>query len=127
MGSVHLALSFSRQNSKNFLHTKMRLILISAIIFCLISSFSAQGSSSRCVKTTTRSGKECQNWTSQEPNAHRFNQYKHSDAGIGNHNKCRNPDGSPWGPWCYIKENTSGGSGEGVRWEYCYGKDFLYC
>ena len=59
----------------------------------------------------TKSGKVCQQWTSQTPHRHsktRFPDKTIEEAG----NKCRNPDFGPEGPWCYTVDPK-------VRWEYC--------
>ena len=58
-----------------------------------------QGSAS-----TTRNGNTCQNWSSQSPQEHDL-------AHVGNHNKCRNPDGEE-AVWCYTTDQQH-------RWEYC--------
>ncbi|XP_063681522.1 plasminogen-like [Bolinopsis microptera] len=63
---------------------------------------------------TTQSGYECQRWDEQSPHAHSI--YLNLEKGIGEHNRCRNPDGEHK-PWCYTTEPTH-------RWEVC---DVPYC
>ena len=53
----------------------------------------------------TISGRTCQAWSAQEP-------HQHENAGVGEHNHCRNPDGDSGGVWCFTSDNDK-------RWEYC--------
>ena len=64
----------------------------------------------RGCQTITRSGKTCQEWTSQTPHRHRNSPTDKPGKGLGDHNYCRNPDGSAT-IWCYTTSST--------RWEYC--------
>nr|XP_013002919.1 prothrombin isoform X1 [Cavia porcellus] len=59
----------------------------------------------------TRSGIECQLWSSRYPHRPEVNQSSHPGAGLLE-NFCRNPDGSASGPWCYTTDPT-------VRREEC--------
>ena len=52
----------------------------------------------------TRSGKSCQNWKNPTVHFHNFTK-------VGDHNKCRNPDGVA-GAWCYTTLTEK-------IWEYC--------
>ncbi|CAH1798962.1 unnamed protein product [Owenia fusiformis] len=63
----------------------------------------------------TSSGVTCQKWTSQYPHKHREvskNSLTNIKNGIGNHNFCRNPNGSKKRPWCYTTKKA-------IEWEYC--------
>ncbi|XP_065063451.1 apolipoprotein(a)-like isoform X12 [Rhopilema esculentum] len=59
----------------------------------------------------TRTGKDCQRWDQQYPHTHRLSPTKYPTLGLDS-NYCRNPDGEPFGPWCYSLDPA-------VRWEYC--------
>ncbi|XP_077999988.1 plasminogen-like [Glandiceps talaboti] len=65
--------------------------------------------------SVTNTGKECQRWSVQTPNAHGYTPDKFPNAGLGAHNYCRNPGNDPTA-WCYTTE--------GVRWEYCDVEEF---
>lgn len=60
---------------------------------------------------TTISGRTCQKWTEQNPHDHTRTPENYPNAGLGNHNFCRNPDGES-GAWCYTTDSD-------VRWEFC--------
>merc|ERR1719213_910891 len=49
--------------------------------------------------TTTSSGRTCQNWLKDKPHENAIGPTPTN--GLGNHNYCRNPDGSEDKPWCY--------------------------
>ena len=53
---------------------------------------------------TTETGRVCQKWSSQTP-------HSHSNANVGDHNKCRDPDGTG-APWCYTTDPEK-------LWEFC--------
>ena len=55
----------------------------------------------------TRSGRTCQQWSSDTPHQHRFHAPRFDFSG----NKCRNPDRQK-GPWCYTTDRKQ-------RWELC--------
>nr|XP_054747947.1 plasminogen-like [Lytechinus pictus] len=88
--------------------------------YCAIGDFSPQctakyyeeitGKDYRGTMSTTRSGYECLNWTSEMPFTG-IRPENYPDAGLGDHNYCRNPDSSAF-VWCYIAETES-------NWEYC--------
>merc|ERR1719236_17324 len=50
----------------------------------------------------TTSGRTCQNWLKDAP--HTITIGPSTSKGIGNHNYCRNPDGSEEKPWCYTMD-----------------------
>ena len=64
--------------------------------------------------STTKTGRKCQRWDSQQPHAHAYtdsSQFPDStlyDAA----NYCRSPNNIWWLPWCYTTSME-------VRWEYC--------
>ncbi|XP_070544098.1 uncharacterized protein [Ptychodera flava] len=70
-----------------------------------------KGSDYRGTVSTTVSGLTCQKWTVQYPHAHSRTPDLFLNAGLGNHNYCRNPDQEP-SPWCYTTSPH-------IRWEYC--------
>ncbi|XP_063687917.1 uncharacterized protein LOC134821166 isoform X2 [Bolinopsis microptera] len=72
-----------------------------------------QGLEYRGFRNTTESGLVCQKWTLQTPNSHTRTPQNHPDAGLGDHNFCRNPDHEKGGPWCYNSQ------GKEPRWKYC--------
>uniref|UniRef100_A0A8C8AL79 Prothrombin n=1 Tax=Otus sunia TaxID=257818 RepID=A0A8C8AL79_9STRI len=51
----------------------------------------------------TKSGIECQVWTSKYPHIPKFNATNYPNL-IENY--CRNPDSNPKGPWCYTRDPT---------------------
>ena len=60
----------------------------------------------------TESGEQCQKWTEQYPHKHSRTEANYPEAGLGNHNYCRNPDDEPTGAWCYTNNPDK-------RWEHC--------
>ena len=64
--------------------------------------------------STSRDGYTCQKWTSQTPNTHSYTPTNYPDAGLGDHNYCRNPHPSRTYAWCYITDHPSGTS-----WQRC--------
>jgi Cys-rich protein (TIGR01571 family) len=77
-------------------------------------SMSGAGMDYRGCQTITQMGLTCQKWTSQTPNTHSRTPDKFPHAGL-DFNFCRNPDGMPHGPWCYVTD----GEDLGARWDYC--------
>lgn len=67
----------------------------------------------------TLSGYPCQCWDTQAPHPHNMTDPdRFPDATLGQAaNYCRNPDGSPGGPWCYTTHSE-------VMWEKC---DITFC
>merc|ERR1719356_931587 len=62
------------------------------------------GESYRGLVTSTLSGRTCQKWTAQKP--WEITLTLSTDNGLGNHNYCRNPDGSQEMPWCYTMDTS---------------------
>lgn len=59
------------------------------------------GETYRGLVTSTSSGRTCQKWLDDKP--HKTGQ-EPSGPGLGNHNFCRNPDGSEKKPWCFTQD-----------------------
>merc|ERR1712032_1361297 len=72
-----------------------------------------KGQTYRGCQTRTKSGRECQKWSSQTPHGHPFTPEEYYENGIGDHNMCRNPypDYDPE-IWCYTTDPE-------IDWEYC--------
>ena len=63
----------------------------------------------------TSSGLTCQHWTEQSPHSHNQQDQadKFPDASLSDAaNYCRNPGGTPGGPWCYTTDPNT-------RWQTC--------
>jgi len=73
--------------------------------------YEGDGASYRGKKTTTNSGRICQNWASQSPHKHSRTPENYPNSDLTS-NYCRNPDYKPEGPWCYTTDSKWG-------WEYC--------
>mmetsp|Transcript_42310 Transcript_42310/g.92166 ORF Transcript_42310/g.92166 Transcript_42310/m.92166 type:complete len:182 (+) Transcript_42310:80-625(+) len=56
-----------------------------------------KGLSYKGLVTSTVSGRTCQKWTETHP----WDATTMQGEGLGNHNYCRNPDGSQDEPWCF--------------------------
>jgi len=59
----------------------------------------------------TKSGRTCQQWTSQSPHTHDRTPTQFYGKNLGHHNFCRNPDDEPT-IWCYTTDSNK-------RWEWC--------
>lgn len=79
---------------------------------CCQNRYGHIGSDTRGTMSRTKTGKKCQNWEAQEPHVHDNYPELKPEGGLGDHNYCRNPDGSSEGAWCYTMDPNS-------RWEYC--------
>merc|ERR1719486_915476 len=91
--------------------SKTFLLILSALVVAQaqLSGFdigcyeeSDKGKSYRGLVTSTNSGRACQKWTKDKP--HTIDIEPSTDNGLGNHNYCRNPDGSEDKPWCYTMD-----------------------
>ena len=72
----------------------------------------ADGADYRGTVSHTTSGKVCQYWSEQYPQAHTKTHHNFPLGGLGGHNFCRNPDGARR-PYCFTTEVS------GPRWEFC--------
>ncbi|XP_070581598.1 uncharacterized protein [Ptychodera flava] len=61
--------------------------------------------------SVTVDGDTCQEWTEQSPHWHTRTPGNYPNAGLGEHNFCRNPDGEN-SAWCYSTDFS-------VRWQFC--------
>merc|ERR1719258_442814 len=68
----------------------------------------------------TSSGRTCQNWLKDKP--HNINIPTSTTTGIGNHNYCRNPDGSEGKPWCYTMDPSPDHKKETCEVPVCPGR-----
>eukprot|EP00040_Diaphanoeca_grandis_P000102 m.14348 g.14348 ORF g.14348 m.14348 type:complete len:2596 (-) comp10105_c0_seq1:515-8302(-) len=76
-----------------------------------LETWHAPVSEYRGMQSTTVSGRTCQMWTVNTPHYHTYHPENYPDAGLGEHNYCRDPDG--WGAlWCYTTD-------EDKSWEEC--------
>jgi len=64
----------------------------------------------RGFSNVTASGRQCQEWSSQVPHAHKYSPEDRPQAGLEG-NRCRNPDGSQMA-WCFTTDPNQ-------RREYC--------
>jgi len=65
----------------------------------------------RGMQTKTESGKTCQDWSKQSPQAHEYTPQEYPDFGLDS-NYCRNPGTSADRLWCYTTDPSE-------RWNYC--------
>merc|ERR550514_2270339 len=63
---------------------------------------SDKGKTYKGLMTKTSSGRSCQNWLKDKP--HDVGIAPSTANGLGNHNYCRNPDGSEDKPWCFTMD-----------------------
>merc|ERR1719201_781388 len=64
------------------------------------------GKSYRGLATSTASGRTCQRWVEDHPHGAAAEITPTPDNGLGNHNYCRNPDGSMDKPWCFTMDTN---------------------
>jgi len=92
----------------------MLMSLLPAIVLTLPDCYEGNGSGYRGRKTTTISGRKCQDWGSQSPHKHKYTPERFPGADLQS-NYCRNPqkpsDSDPE-PWCYTTDRNK-------RFEYC--------
>ncbi|KAM4617640.1 prothrombin [Discoglossus pictus] len=85
-----------------------------ALVQCIESEWDCAingGENYRGNISVTKSGRDCQYWSSNFPHRTKYNDNTHSNASL-TQNFCRNPDNNPKGPWCYTRDPTK-------RWEEC--------
>ncbi|XP_070543541.1 apolipoprotein(a)-like isoform X2 [Ptychodera flava] len=71
----------------------------------------SDGNDYRGTVSMTVNWNTCQEWTEQSPHSHSKTPENYPNAGLGEHNYCRNPDGGD-GAWCYTTDSS-------VRLELC--------
>lgn len=76
---------------------------------CFVES--DKGAGYKGVVSVTKSGRQCQSWSSQTPHKHTITPERHPASGLVK-NYCRNPSGGGSAPWCFTTDPSS-------RWEYC--------
>merc|ERR1719198_2587393 len=83
--------------------------LLVGFVSCQLSGFdmscyeeSDKGKAYKGLATSTTSGRTCQNWLKDK--LHSISTEPSTENGLGNHNYCRNPDGSEDKPWCYTMD-----------------------
>eukprot|EP01147_Barroeca_monosierra_P008271 gene8271-10169_t len=106
-----------------------RMLVLAIIFSCTLSKAQycengqliVDGGSYRGTVSVTRSGITCQKWTSTSPHslARDFYNIHGEAAGLGEHNYCRNPDGTidfenldEEVVWCFTSDPS-------VPWDYC--------
>jgi len=67
--------------------------------------YSKKGEDYIGLRSASMSGRKCDNWIDQ-------GKYGATVKGIGNHNYCRNPEGSKDKPWCFTVDPSK-------EWDYC--------
>jgi len=65
----------------------------------------------------TKSGKQCQYWSSQFPHTHNYTDTNYPTKDLGYHNNCRNPTDDKKGDWCLTTDPD-------VKKEYCSIKNY---
>ena len=90
--------------------------------------YTGEGEDYRGDQSRTKSGYTCQKWSSQSPHTHVYTPgYMNpcagdgcwlEDAGIGDHNYCRNPSNHEGGPWCYTT-SANGYWDPSAHWGEC--------
>ena len=69
------------------------------------------GEDYRGYKSVADDGSTCLNWTITTSYLFWYNPIDNPDAGLGDHNYCRNPGGVEDSIWCYVTKDPG--------WAYC--------
>jgi len=91
---------FLHQGAKDTKTNRTKRACVRAPEYDPFDCYSGDGANYIGLRADTESGRKCQNWMDQKPHEHTFDS---TTKGIGNHNYCRNPDGSEK-PWCYTMD-----------------------
>ncbi|XP_051500734.1 apolipoprotein(a)-like isoform X2 [Myxocyprinus asiaticus] len=77
----------------------------------LLECVNGTGTEYRGTKSTTKSGRTCQQWEGTFPHLPNITPKTYPEADLES-NFCRNPNGDNGGPWCYTTDQEK-------RWEHC--------
>jgi len=87
------------------------LIVVGATSGVECQNMQTGGADYRGARDRTKSGLPCIRWDKLDRDIHTVTIDRYPDSGLGEHNYCRNPDGSSQ-TWCYTNENKN-------NFDYC--------